>query len=284
MKLFTLLAIACFFQTVDALHLNPQKVTIYREKFKDVLLIINFNHPHYDNIPFLKELYGKFFSKIIFYGEKDHPQINSFKIDKGFLLGPIIHDALTKYPNYKGYIFLQDDCVLNIWNYLSLDLDKLWLPQATLTPLNWKFMWYQWANMVDAHNPSAWLFWTAPWGYKAMKEGWLQLLPHDRENLDKNAGTNNTPGAQCDMFYIPHQFRQDAIRLNEYFKNALCEYAVPTIMSCLDLQVNWENTTLYWDYHLETQWPLAATVVHPVKFSNHKFRIKTEEIFNAFFA
>ena len=178
----------------------------FKEKFKNILLIINFNSPYYDNVGFLQELYGQFFSKIIFYGDKgSHPEVTSFNTEKGFFLAPVITDALVRYPDFDGYIFLQDDCILNVWNCLSLDVNKLWLPQATLNAHNWKFKWYQWTNMVNPDPNSGML--KVAWGYAAMKEGWDQLLKQEMNNLNQNAGENNVPGAQCDMFYIPKKFK-----------------------------------------------------------------------------
>lgn len=282
-KLFIILSLSGAYLLAD-FTMSAKDIAVFNEKFKNVLLVINFNHPHYGNIPFLKELYSRFFSKIIFYGEQAHPEVTALKINRGFLLGPVIYDVLTTYPDYKGYIFLQDDCVLNVWNCLDLDLDKFWLPFATLHPTaNSEYVWYQWADMVDpqgnwgALNPA---HWTAPRGFTAVIAGWEKLLPRDRENLAKNVGINKIPGAQCDLFYIPQRFKDETIRLNAYFMDAFCEYAVPAMISCMDLKSNWERTTLFWNYGLGQQWPMEATTVHPVKLSNHSVVARTREAFN----
>jgi len=253
----------------------PQFLSKFQEKFDNVLLIINFNSPYYSNIPFLKKLYGSVFSKIVFYGYGGtHPEVTSFNTLRGFDLFPVVDDVLTRYPDFQGYLFLQDDCILNVWNCLSLDLNKLWLPHATLTPSNWEFGWYQFANMVDPRD----LEWSALWGFKEMKQGWSQLLSKDLNNLNQNAGENNVPGAQCDMFYIPQSYRLEALRLNSYFRGVFCEYAIPIIISCLDLKKNWERTSLFWDY--QGVLPTDATCVHPVKLSSIENREHVQSVFD----
>jgi hypothetical protein len=113
-----------------------------------------------------------------------------------------------------------------------------------------------------------------------MKEAWNKLLPRDLKYLNQNMGENMTPGAQCDMFYIPQRFRMDVLRLNNYFQNVFCELAVPTFICCLDLMSNWDPTTLYWNYGVGRTWPMQFTCVHPVKFSNAQNRLQVQRLFD----
>lgn len=272
-----------FQMNIVANQWNPQSKKIYQSKFKNTLLIINFNHPYYNNIPFLQHLYGQIFDQIVFYGEHAHHLVTALPTAKGFNLGPVIEDVLTKYPEYKGYFFLQDDCLLHPWACLSFDLDKLWLPRATLELEKWQHEpWYASPNMVDGTNPHL-PIWPGPYGYNPTKRGWDQLLAKDRENLDKNAGTNNVPHAQCDLFYIPQRYRKEVLRLNSLFNGVFCELAVPIIFCCLADKKEWERTTLYWDFLSEminSGWPMGFTCLHPVKFSKGELQNHVQALFN----
>jgi hypothetical protein len=64
--------IVCFFMFfvgfTPCLLARPRQ---YEPKhWKNTLLIINFNHPFYNSIPFLEQIYGKEFPNIVFYGEQ----------------------------------------------------------------------------------------------------------------------------------------------------------------------------------------------------------------------
>ena len=285
MKLSKLILLAMYAinVTIYAGQTIPKSKQVYHGKFKNTLLVINFNHPYYNNIPFLQQLYGVFFDQIIFYGEQAHHLVTALPTAKGFNLGPVIEDVLTKYPEYKGYFFVQDDCLLHPWACLSLDLDKLWLPRATLILEQWQHdPWYATANMMDGTHPNAW-FWPGPYGYHPAKRGWNQLLAKDRETLDVNVGSHNVPHAQCDLFYIPQRYRKEVLRLNRLFNGVFCEVAVPIIFCCLTNKNEWEHATLYWNFLPELMnsgWPLEFTCLHPVKFSNIGLQSYVQALFD----
>jgi hypothetical protein len=85
--------------------------------FSDILLIINYNNPHYQSIDFLKEIYSPVFTNIIFYGEASHPEVHLISHHKGWWGHEVLKDAMIRYPGYSGYLCLQDDCFLNYWNF-----------------------------------------------------------------------------------------------------------------------------------------------------------------------
>jgi hypothetical protein len=253
----------------------------YKEKFSDVLLIIIFNHPYYSNIDFLKELYSPFFSHIVFYGENPHPEVTAMPIQNGFLIAGLIKDAIEKNPNYRGYLFLEDDCILNIWNCLSFDLNKIWLPRfkrsVNQVEYNPRFLT---ANFKDGHNADVW-WWKSQWGFAPTKKAFMDLLPHDLEIMEQNVGKNSGAGALCDMFYIPSRFKHDVMRLCPSFSNVFVEIAVPCILCCLDIYKNWEQTCMLWGYNeiSFTHWPVQFTCIHPIKLSKPNNRESIATIF-----
>ncbi|KAG0044252.1 hypothetical protein BGZ83_010497, partial [Gryganskiella cystojenkinii] len=75
------------------------------KKFKDVLLVVNFNHPKYDAIePFLS----------IYISISATSRIKSWRY------------PMERYPEYSDYFYTNDDTVLNVYQLLEFDLDKVW--------------------------------------------------------------------------------------------------------------------------------------------------------------
>ena len=270
---------------------NAQPTPVTRaqchEKFKNVLLVINFNSPFFKNVSFLKQLYQGIFADILFYSDSKnaphHPEVTLFPTHKGWLLGEVVEDVLTKYPEYEGYIILQDDCILNVWNCLSFDLNKAWLPFATLDAAKSNYRWYQAANMEPGSLPPH--SWDNKYKYEAIRKAWEHFTPQEHENLAHNVGVNMAPAAQCDLFYIPQRLRKDVLRLNSLLKETLCEIAIPTIFAALESINDWQQeTTMYWstDWMQQVSYPTEFTCVHPVKLSQGHLRTITQRMFNQY--
>ncbi len=255
-------------EILDPLALKVEP--LYKNRLSNILLIIHFNHPYYANIGFIKKLYSAFFSNIVFYGEQPHPEVITIKTHTGYLHSPVIKDVLTRYPYYDGYLFLEDDCILNIWNCLNLDFNKLWLPALSGNPkvVNYK-NGFQVTNFSTGANANIW-WWPTPWGLAPTKRAFAQLSAQDMAILEKNVGPDIAVGTAADMFYIPGKFRDDALRLSIIFNNVFVEIAIPCIFCCLDSRENWEKTGILWGQTIPTSspWPRNFTCIHPVKLSN----------------
>jgi hypothetical protein len=304
-KLFNLIIfmVVCFsFQQIytqskELRDIETKKINnnIYCEKFKDLLLVINFNSPYYQNIQFLKELYSPIFKNIVFYGEKPNPEVFDVYTCNGFFLTNVLQDVLTRFPKFKGYLVLQDDCVLNFWNCLSLDQNKIWFPTKFIwnggTGINAVkintgeyvsgFVWDGWNHSYDGWN----------WNrtvvndltiLKVMQEAYLNLAIDEKAILEKNIGSNNVAAQICDFFYFPSRFNEAILRLCQVFKIVEHEAAIPTIFCSLDLIKNFENL----DIHAlvfpvtDKNYPKSLHWAHPVKFSNLNNRAVVTTIFN----
>ena len=235
-------------------------------KFQDVLLVVHYNHPHYQSIPFIKEIYSAIFPNIVFYGEATYPEVNVVRTVTGFYFTPVVSHALKNYPGYRGYIFLQDDCLMNFWNYLRLDKDKIWFKVNGATE-NFH------TAPLDATN-SSWQFrWD--WGLKALRQSFMNLSYDEWMCYQKNHGQNMAVGEMCDMFYIPGKFSSQAIALSDKFNNVFCEISIATMLSCIDSTYNWEKLESLWSLDCEVSFNNFSPEldwVHPLKFSQHKYR------------
>lgn len=253
----------------------------------DVLLIVNFNHPYYQNIEFIKKLYGPFFKKIVFYGEQEYPGVTAVVTQKGFYISDVIVDAFTKNPGFSGYLFLEDDCVLNMWHCLQLDKNKIWiLPGFTNDPnhveYNHKF---HIANYITMENAMDWWFHRDDWGLVPAGKAFEKIPVEDQKIAEDNFGKGNLIGTAVDMFYIPGRFREKVIEIVPHFPTTFLEITIPTMISCLDHKSNWEQrvSVLWLGYAYNTPWPDRYTCVHPYKLSHLPFREYIVQVYKQFF-
>lgn len=97
----------------------------------DILLILNYpcdsTENHYSSVDFLRNLYKPWFPNIIFYGPIESIDVNTFDYPhNGYFFHKSVADAMRRYPNFNGYLYAADDCVLNCWNFTRFDKTKLW--------------------------------------------------------------------------------------------------------------------------------------------------------------
>jgi len=143
----------------------------------DVLLIVNYNFPHYESIDFLKSIYNPCFPHIVFYGAKDHPDVIQLDTYRGWYAYAVILDAMQRFPEYQGYLCIHDDCVLNFWNLYRFDKYKIWADG------------YGRADLAKAKNAiHGWGWWPKSCGYDAVKQVYDKLPEKYIENLSHNYG------------------------------------------------------------------------------------------------
>ncbi|XP_066917332.1 uncharacterized protein [Clytia hemisphaerica] len=197
--------------------------------YKNILLLVNFNHPFYDNIPMIRSLYERAFPNMVFYGTKKSRKFNVHKIEshKGYFSYIALADAMEKYTNFTGYLLINDDLLIHPWSLLKLDQNKIW--EGPKWP-------------IAVANLSAfdhWYWWNSRWGLKkcllarqlAMtKYSNLISTLHDPENttdqrLDCYRG-------RADIFYVPKHKWKTFSKLSKIFheNNVFLEIAVPTIL------------------------------------------------------
>ena len=278
------------------------KSTCLRNKFSDVVLVIVFNYHMYSSIPAITALYRNAFPTIMFCGPQrtDNYTVEVFYIHKGYYSYVCMAQAMEKHPGYVGYLLINDDVLLNYWNLVNTDRDKIWEgPKAAI--------------QLHKYGPrKGWYWWNSTWGMKtcqkAFNDIWsLQKLDTDEWFLHNSQKENrsyrrsigswdvkqslrvlahNGDGkfhcyrGRSDVFYIPGKFA-DAFQTMAYIfykHGSFLEIAVPTICRMLDVVENfqylpgiylpgrtWEppvrEAKYFWELYNTSQ-----AFVHPLKF------------------
>jgi hypothetical protein len=204
----------------------------YAEIGKDILLIIAYNQSIYEDNEFLTTLYKPFFPHIVFYGPRYYPQVHNHDAFNGIYGYMAIALAMERYPDYKGYLFVSQDCLANPWNFVRFDKNKIWTGDKNhrrIFAFGEKAQWSNWNHDT--------------WGASSAQKAYLLLNKRYLSMLKKNCGEGKVMGGMSDMVYFPAQHRNDVIELCKLFhsQGIFIEIALPTIIACLNTQKNWEE-------------------------------------------
>lgn len=249
----------------------------------DILVIINFNHPHYTNIGFLKELYGSVFSNIVFYGPEKAPDVHAIDDYKGWYAYKGIVDAMQRYPHYRGYLWFNDDCALFAWHLLSLDKNRIWSapPGMGVAQEIWPGIYC----LDQDPTQTQWCWWQP--NYDALCIVYKKLPAWALHNIEHDYGPGMVVWGNADALYIPQQYRADFIELAQLCaqENLFIEIALPLITACLEHKRNRQFFHILWglsgdsipELHEESAflnfvtrtcfWHETISFCHPIKLS-----------------
>ena len=180
----------------------------------------------------------------------------------------------------SGYLYSNDDVILNWWNLLQFDRNKIWQSAPTLD-----FRQPAYGDIIAKE----WPWWKYPEGIKACQE-YHSLLEHLAKtkpmfkNLLDIFLSNGNGEARCakgwtDVFYIPQKHMEDYIYLSAiaYKAKLMSEIAAHNIMHSLDYVENiiyingtylpdlgiWHNTFEKFWLNYNTN----LTLIHPIKLN-----------------
>lgn len=262
-----------------------------QEPFENILLVINYNHAHYQTIPFIRKLYNPYFNDIVFYGPQEHPDINICHHNNGYISYKALIDAMQKYPHFDGYFFLQDDCIIHPWNLLKKDQSKIWfvnldtIQKEAEEPIS--VTTSKTIYIPDGRKAYKWGWWQSPFGYDAVIKTYRKLPQSSKKILARNWDKQNVIAAFSDLVYIPAKYKKKFVRLGNKFTlaNTFLEIAVPTIISCIAPYTDWEKLNGYNAYEIplkfdRKQYPFKIDFIHQIKFSKEENQSFVQKIFS----
>lgn len=251
----------------------------------DILLVVHFNHAHYDNVEFLKGIYKSYFPHIVFYGEQEHEGLHVCQHNRGYYGYKTLAHAMQMYPNYRGYLYVHDDCIINPWNLSRLDKNKIWFVSGAQV---------QDINTRETNPHYGW--WAHYCGIDAAQKVLSQLPARNLNMLEYNVGESNVVFVFSDLVYIPAQYKDDFIALSTLSakERFFLEIAIPTICCCLDKKENWQilnGLTWWWwlsdndrlknqENNMKECWSADIDFIHPIKFSDQANRKYIQEQFD----
>ncbi|XP_071086547.1 uncharacterized protein [Haliotis cracherodii] len=249
--------------------------------FSNILLIVVFNFPHYQNLDLLETIYSMHFPNILYCGpRKDrfdayakhltkHVSFIEVDVGDGWFAQNCLTQAMKINYNVDGYLYIGDDTLVNVWNLHNLPFDKLWLVKATVLQQSKKTEW-PWFNSPRvglkmyqaALNASKVL-------NKRRFDSFLQMLARNTKKVD------GLLKSASDIAYVPRKYKNDVIYFMEHFSkfNLFVEITIPTVFAGIE---KWENVHkmpgmyLWYDgkrKHVTKYFNKDGIFLHPVKLS-----------------
>ena len=239
--------------------------------YSDILLAINYN---FDNLiklnEYLIELYNKTFPNIVFISPgniSNSKTISCKNSNNGNTAYMCFRKIYDKFPNFKGYLIIDDDNLFKPWEMENLNFELPWI------------------NIFDFERS----FFTLFQGHKEIEE----MLSNNKKwinDIYKLVGNISVPKLWVDSLYIPNTLMINFCNIVEkmYNHKIFLELAIPTsfgIMSLNEYQIT--NSIFIWDREQRIymnkylKQSFSYLCIHPIKFSNLDLR---EEVkVNAYF-
>ena len=270
---FYLIALISLLTGTISIHASEQTKKPFGH---DILLIINYHFPYYGSMKLLRHVYSPYFPNIVFYGPQAHPGVEVCDHYQGWFSYKDIGMAIEKFPGYAGYLWINDDLIINPKNFERFDKKSVWTCPFRALDLT------RGMNAIDD-----WPWWQADVGYPAMQKAFDNLDSDTRDLLARNIGNNKAAIAYADIAYIPAECAGTCIQLCQLYAQhkVFLEIALPTIcMSLLPVnKIQYINGKPLWyngeRNHACDYLNVSVDYVHPIKLSNQAFYDFIEKYF-----
>ena len=255
---------------INHYHYNSSFIQILRHftikrKYTDVLLIINYNYAKLQILnDYMLKLYNTYFPNIVFL--TPYPIIENDKIIScnesfdGYYSYYCFKKVYEKYSKFKGYLYINDDLFVKIWELDNLDFN-----------IPWFYMFYKlsrsyskWPHYNECSNI---------YGIINNNSQW-------KNNLVKFLGFYDIPITLADFYYIPNYIASKFVIILEKMFNSkiFLECAVPTAMAIIllnkyqiiNIKALWNDERKNVIYYLKKAF--NQITIHPIKFSNIYFQ------------
>ena len=268
-------------------------------QFDDILLVITFNTPHYESIPYVETLYRPFFPNILYCGSSSVNVSQSVGIDNvtfSFISYQNIEGHAPGSFNYKcmltamqmgydvqGVLVASDDLLLLVHRLSDMRRDLVWYVPKIHT-LTGDFTNFLQCKYGSCNIKSVWVPWEK---YKKVTMAALSEIRDSNKSatmsacyrrlLSENGSPERANAALADIFYIPRKLWQSYTDFFEVFlrHKVFLEIAVPTIIRCLGANADIDLQPLFgdakwgkhrdkpWQYFIPTRW---KSFYHPIKW------------------
>lgn len=273
-------------------------------QFENVLLVVTFNNPHYESIPFIETLYRAFFPYMMHCGP-GLPNFTSAKMDKlknfdftfysygrtkdGHVSGAFNYECVTSAINMhfpvEGYLVISDDLLVSVYKTFDLRRFLSWyVPSKEVKTADITKLKECRLGMCDFYPH--WYWWEA---YQTEVLKLLSRMEREqysssvvnrcyRQLMVLNGGQHRVNGAYSDIYYIPDRIASEFSILTSLFleEDIFLEIAIPSILRCLENTDDMEvlRGIASWEVERDFAWVsftkqkfLGKSYLHPTKWS-----------------
>lgn len=241
----------------------------WRKNFGNIVLIMFCSGPVERTALEWRLLYGRIFKTVVILS----PQKNSdLYVEEGQLEQVYKHlpKIFDRYTSAEGFLFLEDDTILNYWNLLQAEKTKLWITDKVSK--SW--------TTVSASGNSDWYSQQADMVKKV-----VDTMPVHFQVNYKDAIKNDQSLTLCssEIFYVPRRFVADFVDLVNLVGNLEMHYkvAIPMFFVSMDSPQSFDSVLSTMIYKREppstnssTLYSAQAPAVHPWNVSSEQDFIK----------
>ncbi|KAB2631294.1 hypothetical protein D8674_008813 [Pyrus ussuriensis x Pyrus communis] len=242
----------------------------WRKNFGNVVLIMFCSGPVERTALEWRLLYGRIFKTVIILSDLKNTDlaVEEGKLDNIYKYMPKIFD---RYSGADGFLFVQDNTILNYWNLLQADKTKLWITNEVSK---------SWSTVSTKDNPEEWFSKQA-----GMVKKVVSTMPVHFQVGYKNSVTSRKSVTLCssEVFYIPRRFVADFVDLVNLVGNLEIHYkvAIPMFFQALDSPQNFDSvlsTMIYEEQRPSTNssslYSAKVPAVHPWSVTSEQEFIK----------
>ncbi|XP_050245891.1 probable glycosyltransferase STELLO1 [Quercus robur] len=241
----------------------------WRKNFGNVVLIMFCNGPVERTALEWRLLYGRIFKTVIIFSGARNPDlaVEQGQWEQLYKHLPKIFD---RYTSAEGFLFLQDDTILNYWNLLQADRSKLWI--ANKVSKSW--------TTVSTNGNSDWFSKQADMVKKVVS----MMQAHFQVNYKESMTDSQSIAIySSEVFYIPRRFVADFVELVNLVGGLEIhqKVAIPMFFVSMDSPQNFDPVLSSMIYkqkpptnNSSTLYSAQATAVHPWNVSSEQDFIK----------
>ncbi|KAL0921979.1 hypothetical protein M5K25_005935 [Dendrobium thyrsiflorum] len=266
---------------LPSVHLGVEEVGIvsseignlikWRKNFGNVVLVMHCSRQVDRTALEWRLLYGRVFKTVIILSEERNVDL---MVERGQLSHAYkyLPKIFSRYAGADGFIFLQDNMILNYWNLLQADKNKLWITNKV--PESWI------TARIDS-NSSQWLVNQA----SLVKQAVSNFPAHFQTNFKDSNGEESLTICGSELFYIPRRFVGDFVDLVELIGDLDIHHmvAVPVFFMALDSPQNFDSDSLSRTLYLKdkgeigfnlSSYSAQVPALYPFSISNESEFIK----------
>ncbi|XP_047330348.1 probable glycosyltransferase STELLO1 [Impatiens glandulifera] len=273
-------------QKIPSVHLGVEEIgTVnyeignliqWRKYFGNVVLVMFCNGPVERTALEWRLLYGRIFKTVVILSEKKNVDL---VVEEGHLdhLYKQIPSLVKRFTSAEGFLFLQDDTVLNYWNLLQTDKSKLWITDKAHK---------SWTHVKPEGN-SDWFGKQLEMVNKVISSMPVHFQVKYKESMSNE--NNQLELCSSEIFYIPRRFITDFNNLVDLVGDLDIhqKVAIPLFFTAMDLPQNFDpvfNSMVYKEKLVSNStsfYSVNATAVHPFNVTSEQEFIKLIRIMAA---
>ncbi|XP_059427773.1 probable glycosyltransferase STELLO1 [Corylus avellana] len=240
----------------------------WRKNFGNIVLIMFCSGPVERTALEWRLLYGRIFKTVVILSGQKNPDlaVEEVQLEQVYKNLPKIFD---RYASAEGFLFLQDDTILNYWNLLQADSNKLWITDKVSN---------SWTTVSTSKN-SDWFSKQAEMVQKV-----VSTMPAHFQVSYKESVTSEQSITVCssEVFYVPRRFVVDFVELVNLVGPLEMhqKVAIPMFFISMDSPQNFDpvlSTMIYEQKpptNNSTLYSAQVPAVHPLNVSSEQDFIK----------